>query len=121
MSDWRLNGQERYLSNKTLYKVKFPEFWEIAYRDKNPFYQKIASYAEKCVAETNRGMEYLEGDKIQHFWHQHCAFCWDKALTYENCEFYCTKDMYHWICAECFHDFKEKFNWQEKTAEELYR
>ena len=30
MADWRFNGQEDYLSNKTLYKITFPEFWEIA-------------------------------------------------------------------------------------------
>ena len=35
MSDWRLNGQEEYLSNKTLYKITFPAFWETAYKDKN--------------------------------------------------------------------------------------
>ena len=34
--------------------------------------------------------------------------------------FYCTEDMKHWICEECFNDFKEQFNWQEKSAEELY-
>ena len=121
MSDWRLNGQEEYLSNITLYKVTFPDFWETAYKNKNTFYQKIARYAERFVAETNRGAEYLEGDKIQHFWHEHCEFCWKKALTDKNCEFYCTEDMYYWICAECFRDFREKFNWKVKSAEELFR
>ena len=119
MSDWRLHGQEEYLSNITLYKVIFPEFWETAYRNKNIFYQKIARYAEQVVAENDGGAEYLEGDKIQHFWHEHCEFCWEKALTDKNCEFYCTEDMYYWICAECFRDFKEKFNWQVKPMEEL--
>ena len=69
MSDWRLNGQEDYLSNKTLYKITFPEFWEIAYKDKNAFY--------------------------------------------------CTEDMYYWICEECFQYFQSKFNWQVGTTEEL--
>ena len=41
MDDWRMNGQEKYLSNATLYKVQFPEFWQLAYETKNPFYQKI--------------------------------------------------------------------------------
>lgn len=121
MSDWRLNGQEEYLSNITLYKVTFPEFWETAYRNKNTFYQKIARYAERVVAKTNRWAEYLDGDKIQHFWHEHCEFCWEKALTDKNCEFYCTEDMSYWICAECFRDFREKFSWQVKSAEELFR
>ena len=93
MSDWRLNGQEDYLSNKTLYKITFPEFWEIAYKDKNAFFQKIERYAKKYVKETNRGHEYLEGEKIQHFWHEHCEFCWEKALTDKLCTFYCTEDI----------------------------
>ena len=119
MPDWRLNGQEDYLSNKTLYKITFPEFWEIAYKDKNAFFQKIERYAKKHVKETNRGHEYLEGEKIQHFWHDHCSFCWKKALTDKSCTFYCTEDMYYWICEECFQDFQSEFNWQVGTTEEL--
>ena len=119
MSDWRLNGQEDYLSNKTLYKITFPEFWEIAYKDKNAFFQKIERYAKKHVKETNQGHEYLEGEKIQHFWHDHCSFCWEKALTDKSCTFYCTEDMYYWICEECFQDFQSEFNWQVGTTEEL--
>lgn len=113
------NGQEKYLHNKTLYKIVFPEFWITAYRDKNSFFQRIERYAHKFVEETNRGHEYLEGDKIQYFWHAHCAFCWEKAETDKVCTFYCTEDMQHWICAECFDDFCSEFNWQEGTAEEV--
>ena len=120
MSDWRLSGQEEYLSNVTLYKVTFPQFWEVAFRDKNPFYQKIERYAHAHVEATNRGQEYLEGDKIQHFWHEHCEFCWEKALTDQPGEFYCTADMKHWICAECFRDFCDTFGWTVKPAEELF-
>lgn len=121
MSDWRLREQEAYLSNAKLYKVTFPEFWEAAYKDKNPFYQKIARYANQFVAATNRGHEYLDGDKIQHFWHEHCDFCWEKALTDKPCEFYCTKDLACWICTECFNDFKEQFHWSVRPTEELFR
>lgn len=121
MSDWRLNGQEEYLSNKTLYKITFPAFWEAAYKDKNAFFHKIERYAQKHVESTNRGHEFFEGEKIQHFWHEHCEFCWEKALTDKACTFYCTEDMYHWICEECFNDFKEKFGWQVKSAEDLFR
>jgi hypothetical protein len=75
MSDWRLQGQKIYLSGAILYKVTFPQFWETAYRDKNPFYQKITDDAVRFVKEMNRGHEYLEGEKVQHFWHKHCEFC----------------------------------------------
>ena len=120
MTDWRLNGQEEYLSNKTLYKIVFPAFWKTAYKNKNLFYQNIERYAKKYVETTNRGHEYLEGEKIQHFWHDHCSFCLEKALTDKPCTFYCTEDMYYWICEECFQDFREKFNWTVKSAEELF-
>ncbi len=119
MSDWRLNGQEEYLSNRALYKITFPAFWEKAYKENNIFFQKIERYAKKQIKETNCGHEYLEGAKIQHFWHEHCEFCWEKAQTDNPCTFYCTEDMGYWICDECFQDFREMFNWQEKTAEEL--
>lgn len=120
MSDWRLNGQEAYLSNINMYHIVFPEFWETAYKDKNMFYQKIEQSAKRYVEQTMRGREFLEGDKVQHFWHKHCEFCWEKAMTDKPCEYYCTKDMYHWVCAECFQDFKEKFGWTVKPAEELF-
>ena len=119
MSDWRLRNQEKYLSGVTLYKVSFPDFWKVAYRDKNAFYQNLLHYAERFVAENDRGAEYLDGEKIQHFWHEHCDFCWEKALTDEDCTFYCTEDMKCWVCAECFLDFREKFDWKERSAEEL--
>ena len=117
MSDWRLNGQEAYLTNKTLYKITFPAFWETAYKDKNAFFQKIEQCAKEHVERTNCGHEFLEGEKIQHFWHEHCEFCREKALTDRTCTFYCTEDMYYWVCEECFRDFQKQFNWQEGTNE----
>lgn len=121
MSDWRLNGQEEYLSDATLYKVSFPEFWKAAYRDKNIFFKKIEQYAKRHVETTKSGYEFLEGEKIQHFWHEHCEFCFEKAMTDKQCKFYCTEDMYRWVCENCFRDFKEKFNWQEKSTEEFFQ
>lgn len=120
MSDWRLQGQKIYLSGTILYKVTFPQFWETAYRDKNPFYQKITDDAVRFVKEMNRGHEYLEGEKVQHFWHKHCEFCWEKALTDKSGVFYCTKDMKYWICEECFRDFCDQFHWQVKPESELF-
>ena len=123
MSDWRLelNGHMvEDLVGATFYKVTFPEFWKVAYREKNAFYQDIERYAKSHVENTNKGQEYLEGERIQHFWHEHCDLCYEKAMTDINCTFYVTDDLRHWICEECFASFKEQFNWQEKSAEELY-
>ncbi len=46
--------------------------------------------------------------------HEHCEFCFakfgnDVGLLKKG---YCTLDHYHWICAECFKDFQELFDWQ---------
>ena len=120
MEDWRLRGQENYLSNATLYKVQFPEFWQLAYETENPFYQKIAAYAKEQVEKTGKYAELLVGEKVGQFWHEHCEFCWEKAYTHKSCEFYCTQDLYYWICAECFTDFAERFHWQVKPIEELF-
>ena len=120
MEDWRLSGQEDYLSNATLYKVQFPEFWLLAYETKNPFYQKIAAYANEQVKRTGKWAELLEGVKVGQFWHEHCEFCWEKAYTHESGVFYCTEDMYYWICEACFLDFAEQFHWDVKPIEELF-
>lgn len=121
MSDWRLSGQEKYLAGKTLYKIDFPAFWKLSYESRNLFYQKIADYAKKQVEETGRWAELLEGENVQRFWHEHCEFCWEKASTDKECTFYCTEDMYRWICEDCFRDFSEQFHWQVKPVEELFK
>jgi hypothetical protein len=117
MSDWRLNGQESYLQNAMLYKITFPEFWEVAYREKNDFYKKIERYAKSHVESTNKGYEDLEGEKIQQFWHEHCEFCWEKFSAHPDTlhEGYATNDDYFWICPTCYQDFREMFQW--KTEE----
>ena len=120
MEDWRLRGQEDYLSNATLYKVQFPEFWQLAYETENPFYQKIAAYAKEQVEKTGKWAELLIGEKVGQFWHEHCEFCWEKAYTHESGVFYCTEDMYYWICEACFLDFAEQFHWDVKPIEELF-
>ena len=119
MEDWRLRDQEEYLKNVTLYKVSFPTFWQKAYSEQNVFYQKISSHAHRFVEQMQRGREYLDGEKIQHFFHEHCEFCMEEAAADKECEFYCTKDMKYWICPECFNDFKDSFCWTEKDPSEL--
>lgn len=112
--DWRLNGQEAYLQNKTLYKVVFPDFWQKAYSEKTDFYNMIFNDAQNYLQNFPDRTDYVEGEKIQLFWHEHCSFCWEKALTNKQCVFYCTKDFKYWVCEQCFNDFKQKFNWTEK-------
>jgi hypothetical protein len=55
--------------------------------------------------------------------HDHCVFCWDKFISTQmdgievlHTEGYCTLDKYHWICRNCFNDFKEQFDWKLKNV-----
>ena len=105
------------MTGSTLYKVVFPGFWKTAYRKKNAFFHMIALGAQNFVEQTGRGQEFLEGERVQHFWHEHCDFCWEKAETDKECTFYCTKNMEHWVCEECFCDFCEQFKWQVLDGE----
>lgn len=48
--------------------------------------------------------------------HDHCSFCRKRFCLHEKCadavrEGYTTLDEYHWICQECFEDFKKLFKW----------
>ena len=48
--------------------------------------------------------------------HDHCAFCFDKfsSQSEDLQQGYCTLDSKHWICEECFNDFKEMFEFEVK-------
>jgi len=76
MTDWRLQGQEKFLKGVALTKQtyrKYRESWE----------------------------------------HDHCEFCWAKfSESREDPNVgYATTDRYHWICENCYQDFKNMFQW----------
>ncbi|MBQ7335385.1 MAG: hypothetical protein IJW92_02795 [Clostridia bacterium] len=126
MEDWRLNGQEEYLSNVTLYRIVFPDFWKQACAEENDFYQMIKGGPTTYIRDENGRFIEVEKEPIPIeeaalYWHEHCEFCWDKAMTNIEGEFYCTKDMRFWICAQCFHDFKDQFGWTVKPADALFQ
>jgi hypothetical protein len=77
-SDWRLSGQEKYLTGVSLVHRRWSQ--------------------------------------TQPNWnHDHCAFCWTTFAVYEGAdvlhEGWTTPDEYHWICDQCFNDFRERFDW----------
>ena len=45
--------------------------------------------------------------------HDHCEFCGAKFSNNEGDlhQGYSTVDSYHWICKDCFNDFKDQFEW----------
>jgi hypothetical protein len=68
--------------------------------------------------------EYLSGRTLRwkRWWsyregwdHDHCAFCWvdicDAADEGSRSEAFVTEDDYHWICADCYTDFADRFSW----------
>lgn len=42
--------------------------------------------------------------------HEHCEFC-SERIDQTTDVAYATKDRYHWICKECYEDFKDMFEW----------
>jgi len=46
--------------------------------------------------------------------HDHCEFCWSKfsAAPEDLHEGYTTSDSAHWICENCYADFKGMFKWE---------
>lgn len=53
--------------------------------------------------------------KNAHWDHDHCEFCGAKFMAQGSpgtLSFgYATQDRYHWVCPECFEDFKQQFEW----------
>ena len=119
LDDWRITGNEDYLNNLTLYKIKFPEFWKKSRRLKNTFYKMVINKGEEWVRRGVTNKRYLEKGRIHHIWHEHCELCWETSPVYKCSTSYCTKDFQRWICQECFNDFKYKFSWTVKPGDEL--
>ena len=48
--------------------------------------------------------------------HDHCEFCWRKIAVFDDPDAqrvgYATVDRLHWVCRQCFEDFKEMFAWE---------
>ena len=47
--------------------------------------------------------------------HDHCEFCgrkFTKNLPDTLQIGYSTNDNYHWVCEDCFNDFKKQFEWR---------
>jgi hypothetical protein len=51
--------------------------------------------------------------------HDHCVFCFAKfSDSKEDLHYgYCTFDRHHWICEDCFEDFKDMFKWRYDRTE----
>ena len=59
--------------------------------------------------------KYIQSIENPDLDHDHCCFCWAKFSLIDATEFlkegYATSDGYHWICSQCFEDFKDRFQW----------
>lgn len=66
-------------------------------------------------------LTYLKGSKLirmkysarqTHTDHDHCELCMETFSDDGGLKCgYCTPAHYHWICEECFRDFKDLFGW----------
>ena len=85
--------------------------------------KEIVYMIEKNDWRLSGGREYLQKLKLikaeykmkcKTSDHEHCAFCWEKfSESHEDLNTgYCSIDGKHWICEECFEDFKEMFDFR---------
>ena len=52
-------------------------------------------------------------EKVSETWdHDHCEFCWERIDSTTHNAF--TDGKGHWICEQCYEDFKEIFKWKNK-------
>lgn len=126
MNDWRIPKESEKIYDEAykgikLLQIVFPQFWQRAYETKNNFFQEVFEDAKHHV-ETydNTYEEYLKDERVARFWHMHCIFCMKTITTdmQEECYRSIDDDLV-WVCAECFNDFKERFEWtaQEKVQD----
>jgi len=64
----------------------------------------------------DKRLRYLKYRKEDFGDHEHCSFCWEKFDSNEQMA-YCTCDYRHWICSDCYEDFKGSFKWELITKE----
>ncbi len=65
-------------------------------------------------------LKFITYSKYREGWdHDHCEFCQAKFMesTHPDTRYegYSTEDNYHWICSQCFNDFKDMFEWNVVT------
>ena len=62
----------------------------------------------------NKYMNPTDGAEItEHMpYHKKCVFCWDKVENTHHQWCFMPEDMSCCICEECYHDFKEMFEWK---------
>ena len=82
--DWRLQGQERYLSNAML-------FWRLWHQSRPNWDHDHCSACYAKFAE-------FDGPEIQH-------------EGYASCDDYRLGAGYEWVCRKCFDDLKDDLGW----------
>ena len=117
MADWRIPEDQKKLYDEIykgikLLQIKFPKFWQRAVEVKNNFFRYVFDEAERHVKLLKRGEDYLADELCQKWWHRHCTFCWKTLEADMQEECYCSEDGDYWICAECYNDFKKRFEWK---------
>ena len=100
-------------SNKTFLHLKFPDFWENAYKKKNNFYKHVFNEAKMHSNALKLDKECYENGKCALFWHRHCDFCFTTITLDMSGDCYCSENGDEWICSKCFDENKKTYSWKE--------
>lgn len=79
----------------------------------NDFYKKLWNCAARDMEALGKDAGSLQPEEVPLWWHDHCEFCWEKIEADKDMTCYCTEDHHHWVCEECYNDFKDMLEAEE--------
>jgi hypothetical protein len=130
--DWRLTGQEAYLTGVTL---AWRSWSPPAARDLRAWRLSDGTVMQTTNPDTDPPTKAVEELEPHEWDHDHCEFCWTKfmAANYppERREWRDRRPEILaagytlaepgarriWICPTCFHDFRDHFGWTVTSAD----
>jgi hypothetical protein len=113
--DWRRTGQEKHLMGAAFEHRSF----------EHPSQEGLRAWKSRSSGRVVEGFstpplgdadDWEEIDPPHPWDHEHCAFCWATFTAAgppgdpsQLTEGYVSEG--HWVCADCFADFRDEFNW----------
>jgi hypothetical protein len=121
--DWRLSGQERDLQGAAL---AWRDWLPPPPTDVRAWRMRDGTVRESATPDADVPIDAIEQVEPRGWEHDHCSFCWSTFMSAEV-----TKDdaeiinagytiarperSTFWICARCFDDFRDRFEWTVVT------
>lgn len=119
MQDATTGNPLQCLTGVKLLEITFPEFWTIAQKRRNRFYQYVSDEARRHVSRLGLEEKWLAEGVFQKFWHRHCELCWQEITVDTAGSCGCSEDGYIWLCPDCFAEFVAKHVGPVEKADDI--